>query len=284
MVKKLGIVLCAAFWAIVTTTLGCQNRPVMSQPPEDERVVEVEPDMSTEKMEIQPESEVSAPQEVKEPVAQASDTIPDLLAEKENAQPDKAVHHDVNCRDDDLSKKKDVRWRDYYFCDEERAPIQQIIAKALNVAFDEVTVRVGGFAQAFGPWVSGSYYVGEYPANKVVDTFIVDMNAQTMLLPSRESVAEIFRTLKVISDKPKPFPTKAFAYILCWGMVGKSMDLIDSKRHRHRRGICIELALQTRNHPCHPDRSCRQPRPRQETRAFLITKDYDIEELPSCRP
>jgi len=287
MYARLVGILCAIF--VVVSALGCQNRSSVSQPSESERTTER--DMSAKESELQQEvntdptlqeareSEIGAQPPTQEPVPESAAVL-DSPADENETFANESDPLDIHCSEEDLDKDESKRWRGCYLGDEEQDKIRPIIAKALNVNEGHITLNCFGYA--FGPWlssfyVSGPYHVGELPADRVVNTFVIDVNSQTMLSPSKESVATIFRALKVLSDKPKPFPARAFALLLYWGMADKNMDLIESKRYRHRRGICVELTLETR-----PPQFGRYGI-RQETHAYLITKDYDIEELPSCQ-
>jgi len=273
----------------VMVALGCQNRPGVSQLSEDEQTVEK--DMGTEEpkslQEVDPapilqeanELEISEPPSLQAPV-QESVAASDLPAVEKDSVANDTAPLNIHCSEEDLDKDESKRWRRCYLGYEEQDKIRPILAKALDVAMEEVNVSSSG--EAMGPWLSsyylsGSYHVGELPPDRVTSSFVIDANSRTLLSPSKENVATIFRNLKVFSDKPKPFHARAFALLLYWGVADRSLRLTESKRYRHRRGICVELTLQTRPHP--QERAAI----RKETRAYLITKDYDIEELPSCR-
>jgi len=173
------------------------------------------------------------------------------------------------------SDSYDIRWRWCHLDDKEVDKIKFIIAKAHDVAMEKVWFH--GSTSAYGPWLSSSYLYGEYSvANKDLTPFVIDMNSQTMLSPSKESVAEIFRALNVLSDDPEPLPAEAFAELLYWGMNDVYKRPSDFERYPHRRGICIELKLSG------PYRGRGIPPPIVATPTFLITKDYNIEVLPNC--
>jgi len=278
-------ILCAIF--VVVSALGCQNRPSVSQASEDEQTVEK--DMDAEEPKLQQEVDpapilqgVNESDEPPSPQTPAPEFVAasDLPAVEEEPLADDSAPLDIRCTEKYMRKDESKRWRRCYLDEGEQDRIRHILAKALDVAMEEVTV--GSSGEAHGPWLSsfylsGSYYVGDLPADRVTSSFVIDANSQTMLSPSKESVADIFRALKVLSDKPKPFPARAFGLLLYWGMADKSMDPTEFKRYRHRRGICVELTLETR-----PPQFGRYGI-RQETHAYLITKDYDIEVLLSCR-
>jgi len=287
---RFAAALCAFFVVAAMTALACQNRPSVPQPSEDERAIEK--DMSTEEPELQQalapepvlqeakESEIGGQPSTQDPAPEAVH-VSNSPAVEDEIFANESDPLDIHCSVEDLDKDESKRWRRCYLGYEEQDKIRPILAKALGVAEEGVTTHSSG--HALGPWLSSFYVLGPYQAgpsraDRSFDIFVIDANSRMMLSPSKESVATIFRNLKVLSDKPKPFPARAFALLLYWGMTEGNLWLDDFKRYWHRRGICVELTLE-KPPPDPKERAAR----RMETRAYLITKDYDIEELPSCR-